>query len=202
MKSKFASDLKKEKQLSLLLDVYYKKQLFSYSTTRVHDIKNQLAGIDVQFIHNHTKVIYNIDEKAQLDYINEDLPTFAFELGYHKNNIYKQGWLFDEHKETDFYALVTAIYEDEPGVYTSCKITLVNRSKLCSFLIQLKLTKQILDKYCDENKNINGKLKLAELNSRNEGYLYFSKKNKAEKPINLILKLDFLIEQGIAKRLV
>tara|TARA_R110002051_G_scaffold171982_3_gene242421 strand:+ start:8819 stop:9427 length:609 start_codon:yes stop_codon:yes gene_type:complete len=202
MKSKFTSDLKKEKQLSLLLDVYYKKHVLFYSTIRVHDIKNQLAGIDIKFIHKHTKLIYNIDEKAQLDYINEDLPTFAFELGYYKNNDYKQGWLFDEHKKTDFYALITGIYEDEPGVFTSCKITLVNRKKLCTFLNQLKLTKQILDKYCDENKNINGKLKLAELNSRSEGYLYFSKNNKAEKPINLILKLDFLMEQEIAKRLV
>jgi len=34
-------------------------------------------------------------------------------------------------------------------------------------------------------------------------YIYFSKKKrKAEKPLNLILKLDFLIEKDIAKRLI
>ncbi|WP_419213184.1 hypothetical protein ACNR9Q_03295 [Maribacter sp. X9] len=202
MKSKFTSDLKREKQLSRLLDVYYQKHLVHYHTTRVHDLENQLAGVDVVFIHRKTQDKFYIDEKAQLDYINDDLPTFAFELGYYKKNGFKEGWLFDQRKITDFYALATAIYQDEPHVFTTCKITLVNREKLCSFLEQRKLTKAVLDSYLYENKELNGKLKLKELNSRTEGYLYFSKNNKVEKPINLVLKLDFLLANAIAKRLV
>lgn len=202
MKSKFTSDLKKEKQLSVLLDVYYKKYLIHYNTERIYDIKNQLAGVDVVFIHKVNKQKYFIDEKAQLDYINDDLPTFAFELAYFKNDIYKEGWLFDSYKKTDFYTLVTAIYEDEPGVFTSCKITLVNRKKLCAFLKQRKISKTSLKQKIEKNLELHGKLKIIELKHRTEGYLYFSKNNKVEKPINLILKLDFLIHQGIAKRLV
>ncbi len=202
MKSNFTSDLRKEKQLSHLLDVYYERSLVYYDTCRVYDMKSQMIGIDLLFTHKQTRDIFNIDEKAQLDYINEDLPTFAFELGYYKEDSYKEGWLFDKHKKTDFYSLATAIYEDEPNKFTSCKITLVNRKMLLAFLSKKAITKKVLTDYCDAYIEHHGKLKIRELNSRNEGYLYFSKNNKTEKPINLILKLDFLITQGIAKRLV
>jgi len=201
LKSSFTSDLEKEKLLSQLLDVYYRKHLTYYSTTRVHDLKNQHAGVDVIFTHKHTKEVFYIDEKAQLDYINEDLPTFAFEIGYYKKTDYKQGWLFDARKKTDFYALATGIYEDEPGLFTSCKITLVNRNKLCSFLKKRSLTPLVFENYRVDNNDLHGKLILAELDPRTEGYLYFSKTNKAEKPINLILKLEYLIIQNIAKSL-
>lgn len=202
MKSTFISDLKKEKQLSRLLDVYYREHLIYYDTERVSDVNNQMEGVDVIFTHTQRKDIFYVDEKAQLDYVNEDLPTFAFELGYHKNGIYKDGWLFDTHKKTDFYALATAIYEDEPGVFTSCKITLVNRKKLLSYLRLQNITKQVLEDYRTANQALHGKVMLDELCQRNEGYLYFSKNNKMEKPFNLVLKLNFLVEHGIAKRLV
>tara|TARA_R110001583_G_scaffold59697_1_gene177451 strand:+ start:4653 stop:5261 length:609 start_codon:yes stop_codon:yes gene_type:complete len=202
VKSKFTSDLRKEKQLSQLMDVYYLNKINYYDTRRVHDIKNQMAGIDLVFTHKHTNDIFNIDEKAQLDYVNEDLPTFAFELGYYKEDIYKEGWLYDAQKKTDFYSLATAIYEDEPDKFTSCKITLVNRKKLLHFLELREITKKVLEGYCNANIVLHGKLRLKELNARTEGYLYFSRNNKSEKPINLILKLEFLIEQGVAKRLV
>lgn len=168
MKSNFTSDLRKEKQLSRLLDVYYEKSLVYYDICRVHDMKSQMAGIDLMFTHKQTKVIFNIDEKAQLDYINEDLPTFAFELGY-----YKEGWLFDQHKKTDFYSLATAIYEDEPNIFTSCKVTLVNRKMLLAFLNKKALCKKGLTDYCDSNIKPHGKLKIKELNTKYEGYLYF-----------------------------
>ncbi|TLP80811.1 hypothetical protein ES765_06515 [Maribacter sp. ACAM166] len=184
------------------MDVYYQNHLNHYNTKRVFDMKNQMAGVDVVFTHKQTKNRFYIDEKAQLDYINDDLPTFAFELAYNKNGTYKEGWLFDINKKTDFYALATAIYEDEPSVFTTCKITLVNRKKLCTFLEHRNVTKSSLEKYSKKTTEKHGKLKLNELHHRTEGYLYFSRNNKVEKPINLILKLDFLVGQGIAKRLV
>lgn len=184
------------------MDVYYQKHLMFYKPERLYDLRNQMAGVDVIFSHKQTKERFYVDEKGQLDYINEDLPTFAFELAYYKNETYKEGWLFDTHKKTDFYALATAIYEDVPGMYTSCKITLVNRKKLCSFLEQRKAIKAVLHNYCKDKEHFHGRLTISELHHRNEGYLYFSKNNKSEKPINLILKLDFLLDSGIAKRLV
>jgi len=202
LKSNFKEDLKKEQQLFRLLDATYTNCLKHYTFERIADYKQQLKGIDVYFKHKTTGKIYLVDEKAQLDYVNDDLPTFAFEIQYQKKGQLKEGWLFDPCKETEFYALVTAIYEDSPNVFTSCKITLVNRKKLITFLASRKITKDFLASEIARHPEKNGKLELPQLHSKKEGYLYFSTKNKAEKPVNLILKLDFLIQNGIAKRLV
>lgn len=68
------------------------------------------------------------------------------------------------------------MYSDEDGVYTSCNITFMNRKK-------------------------QGKINVNQLDAKTEGYLLFSTKNKSEKPVNLILKLDYLEQIGVAKRL-
>lgn len=200
--SNFKSDLQKETQLSTLLDRLYHKHLRFYDFERISDLNLQLKGVDLIFTKKSDQKAFYIDEKAQLDYINDDLPTFAFELSYQKNGSLRQGWLFDPSKKTDFYALVTAIYSDEPQRYTSCKITMVNRANLLTFLKTKNLTQENLENYQKEVNGKHGKFVLKELHSHSEGYLYSSTKNKAEKPLNLILKLDFLIENGVAKRLI
>lgn len=201
MKSTFTSDLGKEKRLSELLDAYYSKWLRHYDFERVQSLQEQLRGVDVIYKHRTTKETFLVDEKAQLDYINEDLPTFAFELHYLKNGVLKEGWLFDSAKKTDFYALVTAIYEDEPAKYTSCKVTFVNRSKLVAFLEAMGVTRNSLFDYYQKGMVPHGKMEIQELNPRTAGYLYHSKNNKSEQPFNLILKLDYLLSNGIAKSL-
>ena len=202
LQSTFDSDLKKERKLSALLDMYYEKYLCHYHFKRIDDLKRQMQGIDLVFTHKKTKKTFFIDEKAQLDYVNEDLPTFAFELSYEKNGCLKMGWLFDPAKKTQFYALATGIYADEPSIYTSCKITFVNREKLISFLKSRAIFQTTLDSHIKKHRNQQGKMKIDRLCHQSEGYLYFSRLHKAEKPINLILKLDFLISKGIAKRLI
>ncbi|SHI48025.1 hypothetical protein [Pseudozobellia thermophila] len=197
-RSKFGEDLQKERKLQSLLDTYYAQYLKQYSFERVVDLDRQLAGIDLLFTHKSNGEVFSLDEKAQLDYINDDLPTFAFEVSYLKDNRLKKGWLFDQSKKTDFYALVTAIYADEPDRFTSCKVTFANRKKLLRFLSDRKLTAERL-----ENRALpHGKIAIGELDQATEGYLYFSRANKAEKPLNLVLRLDFLIHEGIAKRFV
>ena len=202
MKSTFKSDLEKEKKLSILLDKYYSKYLKNYHFERIHDSAQQFQGIDVIFKQETSNKIFHIDEKAQLDYINESLPTFAFELLYLKNKSLRQGWLFDASKTTDFYALVTSIYEDEPAVFTSCQITFVNRNKLIDVLKEKGITQSSISKNYKYDSLPHGKIIFEGLNPRTEGYLYHSKNNKAEKPINLILRLNYLLERGIAKNLL
>ena len=202
LKSKFKADLSKEKKLTPLLDSYYQKHLKQYCFERISDLKKQLQGIDLILKDKNSGKPFFVDEKAQLDYVNESLPTFAFELMYLKNNVQKQGWLFDASKKTQFYALVTSIYSDEDDVFTSCNITFVNREKLIQHLEEVGLSQKRLERIISENHSIHGKLNLKQLNPKSEGYLFFSTKNKAEKPVNLILKLDFLIKIGVAKKLV
>jgi len=202
LKSAFKSDLEKEQQLSVLLDNYYQKHLKTYDFERVSNLEEQLAGIDLVFTHKSSGERFYIDEKAQLDYINEELPTFAFELSYYKNSELRKGWLFDSNKKTYFYSLITAIYSDEPGKFTSCKITFVNRKKLVQLLESRNISEKVLTTQIVENPEKQGKVQMNELHHRKEGYLYFSRKNKVEKPANLILKLDFLVQNGVAKRLI
>jgi len=201
-KSKFENDLKKEGYLSVFLDSIYENHLKNYHFQRIHALKEQLKGVDLILTHKISEKIFFIDEKAQLDYLNDDLPTFAFELSYLKKGKAKIGWLFDDAKKTDFYSLITAIYSDEPNRFTSCKLTFVNRKKLLGFLETRSITQTYLEQYAEKSSIVHGKIKIPELDSKKEGYLFYSTRNKAEKPLNLILKLDFLIENSLAKRLV
>lgn len=200
--SNFRSDMQKEQCLSILLDALYEKHLHQYRFQRISDLKRQLQGVDLILTRRRDQKKFLVDEKAQLDYLNDDLPTFAFEINYQKNGKTKRGWLFDPLKKTDFYALITGIYSDEPNKFTSCKITFVNREKLISFLKSRTITEDSLADFMENSLLRHGKIKMPGLDSKTEGYLYFSRQNKAEKPINLVLKLDFLIENGMAKRLV
>ncbi len=202
LKSSFKSDLEKEQKLTVFLDKYYEKHLVRYEFERISDKNLQIRDIDLIFNRIHSGEEFFVDEKAQLDYINEELPTFAFELFYLKNGDQKKGWFFDGNKSTDFYSLITSIFSDEPGAFTSCKITFVNRKKLIAFLASKKITETMLVSKISEHSQKKNKLEIAELHPKKEGYLYFSSQNKAEKPINLILKLDFLIQNGLAKRFV
>ena len=102
LQSSFKNDLEKEQKLSVFLDAYYKKHLKHYAFERVHDSQQQMWGVDLILVHNTSQKRFLIDEKAQLDYINEDLPTFAFELVYQKDGEVKKGWLFDAKKKTEF----------------------------------------------------------------------------------------------------
>ena len=194
-KSSFNSDLKKEKQLQHFLNIQYQNHLKQYTFKRTNSLKEQLLGVDIYLTHKLTKKQYAVDEKAQLDYLNEDLPTFAFELSYLNNGTIKPGWLLDTRKTIDFYGLVTSIYCDEPNKFTSCKYYFVNRLKLIAYLssrINLNTIKR---------PQKHGVSIVNNLLASKEGYLYLSSKNKIEQPLNLILKLDFLLKNAIAKQL-
>lgn len=202
MESSFHSDLEKEKKLSRFLDECYTKHLKGYHFKRISNLQEQMEGADVIFQHKKTQCSYVIDEKAQLDYANERLPTFAFELFYEKSGELKQGWLFDKRKKTDFYALVTSIFSDDKMNFTSCDITLVNRKKLIDYLENHCLSFELIKKIVMPHTGFHGKMHLDAFNPSHEGYIYFSGKNKVEKPINLIFYLDFLHRIQVAKRLV
>ncbi|WP_350286722.1 hypothetical protein [uncultured Croceitalea sp.] len=197
--SSFQDDLTKERLLAAFLDGIYVKNLRQYTFERVTHIERQLLGIDLTLTHKTSGKSYHIDEKSQLDYINEDLPTFAFELSYLKKKKERLGWLFDQKKKTDFYALVTAIFQDD-NEYSSCKITLVNRNRLIALLTNLGFQADTIKSH--RTNGVHGKTTLPFLDPKTQGYLYLSKNNKVEQPLNLVLRLEWLLRSGVAKRLV
>jgi hypothetical protein len=203
--SYFKTDLLKEKILGKYLDKIYLKLGFNFK--RIDDVKSQFKGIDV--IITHKKSDYYIDEKSQLHYLNKDLPTFTFELSYlNKNHKIKEGWFFDQSKDTQYYFLITGIFLDNKKELLNLKdikklkITSVDRSKLIAFLENLNLNEKVLNNY---DKNLRkalsfGKNNLEELNNKTQGLLFFTE-HLEEKPMNLQLRLKFLIKNKIAKQI-
>jgi len=197
----FARDLRKEKLLAPFLDAKYRELNLNFE--RVTDLKLQKKGVDLAYKHRGKR--FYIDEKAQLDYPNTTLPTFTFELSYLKNGIEKTGWLLNKYKITTHYFLIVGIYavdkNDFEKGFTEAKIISVDRTKLLAFLDSIGITLSKLKAY-------NKKLRLAQKSARKtaidelflktQGCLYYSKQLD-EKPINLQLRLQFLIENGIAK---
>ena len=72
---------------------------------RVCDKEQQLQGIDVIFTALDGRE-FVVDEKAQLYYINKDLPTFAFEISFLREGWPTTGWLCNETLKTDLYLLI------------------------------------------------------------------------------------------------
>jgi len=205
MKSKFYEDLSKEEFLGTYLDTFY-PQIFKDSTftvERIWDTRQQHQGIDL--LLKNDKQCFYVDEKAQLDYLNISLPTFAFEISYLKRGHWRVGWLVDATKVTQIYFLITNIClvekDDLSAGLSNIKIIGIYRAKLLALLKSRGLNQQrviALEKSI-RNNNISGKIPIPELNEKKEGVFYFSKNNKKEQPINIVLKLSFLLKEGVGK---
>ena len=207
MGSSFKKDLRNEQLLGSYLDEIY-CEIFDpqdIDITRITDYDKQNSGIDLSIHHIQSSKTFNVDEKAQLDYINIDLPTFAFEISYLKQGEYRQGWLFDKSKVTHYYFLVTAIHtkkdQDISKGIESVKIHSVNRFKLIQLLEEKGLSQRIIEGYEKEIRNGSqfGAIEIEELNNKKEGVFYYSKNNKTESPINIVLKLSYLVKSGVGK---
>lgn len=205
MISRFHDDLKKEALLGKYLDTLYPQLFPGFKIRRITDSDQQHQGIDIIISRNGQD--FYIDEKAQLDYINKSVRTFAFEVTYiNKDGEQKLGWLFDKHKITNRYFLITDIYlhdslDISKGI-KSCAVTSVDRSKL---VILLKKKGLDFDKIISINQEIRGAMadgatNIAELLPKSEGRFHFSKSNKAEEPINILLYLKYLVKEGVAKK--
>lgn len=102
-----------EQILSKFLFKGYQNTCLSGKLEKIDEKEKQLLGIDLEY--HGEKGIKNIDEKAQLTYINQTLPTFAFELSSMQGDGAKYlsgGWLFanSDRNKTDYYFLVTEIF--------------------------------------------------------------------------------------------
>jgi hypothetical protein len=203
LKSTFQQDFDKEVLLGKYLDEIYAKKFEApnYKIQRISDINQQYSGVDVILIRDNKE--YIIDEKAQLSYLNKTLPTFVFELSYLKDESWREGWLFDKNKITEIYFLVTEIFcsdiHDLGKGFLSVKITAVNRNKLISYLSSKGLTKEVLMQYEKDIRQAGtAKTIIKELDNYLDGNLQYTNFLN-EKPVNLVLKLDRLVINGIAK---
>ena len=71
---------------------------------RIGDKHDQMLGYDVLINYGDGHHVV-IDEKSQLHYINNPLPTFAFEIMYSRNETLWDGWFISNKIKTDAYLL-------------------------------------------------------------------------------------------------
>lgn len=195
----FQADLLKESILAEFLDDKYKSQL-NWSTVRVADKLIQKLGVD--FLLCLDGIDIRVDEKAQLSYLNEQLPTFALEIDYLINGNEKEGWLFDSSKYTDFYAFVFCICVNNKEKVlksvediVSCEVVFVNRLKLINELSKLGLTAAI----CKQNSLDLRAGNLVKLPCGSKFNFHISRQ-LSEQPVNLVVTKTFL--EGIGKKFV
>lgn len=214
MDSKFILDSKNEGIIALWLDKYFysrvrydEKLKFRFSSRRADDFnkdesKIQRSGIDIVY-KNQLDDLYFVDEKAQLDYLNNNLRTFAFEIKFRKKNSnFTSGWFVREDLETTHYLLV---YPNSSHVSNADELTdfeeisqvellLLNKETLWSRLYQLNIFRKNIEIEADEMiiDGKNNKKEIASSSTRN-AYLYrTSYHKKKEEPVNIVIRREIL----------
>src|SRR5699024_813691 len=214
MKSNFRKDSNNEKMISEWLDKYFYPKVdrfengrFSFVSRRANQFitdeeKIQKHGIDIVYKTQAEKLLY-ADEKAQLDYLNNNLPTFAFEIKFkNRNNGFSDGWFIREDLKTTHYLLVypnSTLVEDAQQLQnfeeiTSVELLLIEKDKLWHELKSRNVTKENLVREGDEliYKEKVGKEQIKDSSSK-DMYLYRTSPSvKMEEPINVIVKRKVL----------
>ena len=185
----YEEDLRKTKVVEKFLDKY----LYKGNQKRITDKKQQLAGIDVIFEDK------KIDEKAAINYMENQLETYSFELEFtdRYGNI-RDGWFLDSTKVNDYYLLI--YLEGNPrltNIYDITKIEyiLVRKDKIRELLNKIKIKKKIKSfKYKESKFGLYQYLLYCE--HENTRYkLKLKRSNKLiEEPLNIIIPKPLLIE--------
>jgi hypothetical protein len=189
--SLYSQDLTQEGILQKYLDQKYTQAGLSF--TRVKDKNLQHKGIDV--IMKGSSQSVNVDEKAQLHYINQSLPTFAMEISYLKAGRLREGWLYDKNKATEAYALVFDIkltsnvsrlarMED----ISSCEVMLLYRNKLLDALSNNGLTREYCMGKSEELRQGRGNKKII----FDSNFNFQISSHLEEAPVNLIIRKTLL----------
>ena len=196
-KSLRSQDLSREVELQKYLDAVYERLGFRFR--RVHDKARQLAGIDLILEFNDRE--YNIDEKAQIHYVNKGLKTFAFELEFTGQSGIREGWLFDEKKLTTHYFLVCELESETDGLdgLTGFRLISVNRRSLIGFLEKNgwgRYYLQVAVPYAMEDRP------RYELSRAQPRIRVVRTEHLVERPLNVVIDIDDLIEVGVGKELI
>ena len=194
----FEKDMEHEGILGKFLSGQYANA--KMKSIRISDKATQLKGVDLIF-ENNDGLAYKVDEKAQLHYLNKDLPTFALEINYLKDGILKEGWLYNSEKVTEIYAFVFSIHLiaglnelEKEGDIDSCEVVFVNRIRLINELAFLNLDVKTCKGSSEalRNKNNNDVTKI----NHDSGFNFQISNHLSEKPVNLIVKKNFLESIG------
>ena len=196
-----------EAQLACFMDKYLysnfpNNEAFD-NIRRIDDKREQLNGVDVEFIGKDGKH-YCVDEKAQLYYLNQDLPTFAFEILFKRNGYDTTGWLCNDSLKTDLYMLIWPFAtQDTPKGITWDKFTKAD----CLLIQKKRLLKMLSDKGLSIEEMLDGARRIRRSGKTGKipiaglrGIYYYASNPQRyrEAPINIVISKNILNE--IAQR--
>ena len=196
-----------ETELALFMDKFLYERFptggaFS-SIRRMHDKEEQLSGVDVEFIGTDGRV-YCVDEKAQLHYLNQNLPTFAFELLSFQKEYDTVGWLCNDKLKTDFFMLIWpfATQDEYEGItweqFTKADCLLIQKQRILKMLASKGLTveRMLSDARSIRTSGRKGKIPIDGI----KGIYYFASypRKYQEAPINIVISKSKL--RAIAQR--
>ena len=207
MKSNRHNDSHAEQVLGSLLDnVFYNKvkkliqerlSANSIEWKRVSDKELQYKGIDGIIKIDDKELV--IDEKAALDYLTQELNTFAFEISYLNDfNDEVPGWYVKEGLDTDYYLLVWPRSQNNDLKYlrqedfTSAEIAFINK-KILIEKINKKVDGSHLFEYAKQMRYIYSMSEKKEYDTINNVFLVYSGQ-KSEKSINYLVSKQELLQ--------
>lgn len=190
------SDTEKEKIIASFLDEKLYSKLEFANFERITDRTNQLKGIDVKIKHADFGDLI-VDEKAQIHYIDKNLPTYAFEIDF-KNYQDKliTGWLFDENKETNYYLLMWIwthngnLEKKEDIKQIEC--FLINRKDIIDFLNKQGLNKDSCKSISEDIRKTKNQNRFYKENIT--GCYFYLTSHLVENPVNVIIYKNNLRE--------
>lgn len=197
--SRRAIDSRGEKALGVFLDKYFypkaKEQSIWEYVDRIYEKSSQVKGIDV-LINQKS----NLDEKAQLYYINEPRDTFAFEIDYLKEDAASivDGWFINPSNVTDAYLLMWIFQARTKKVhrlvaedFECVQADFVKKKQIKEYLSGIGITDKRLKQMAIEMRN--KKIKVMRINDH--CYMVFSMDERySEKPINIVISKVILDE--------
>lgn len=196
-------DMRAESELAKFLDdkfwTPWCRDYEQFSFKRIVDRNLQLQGVDVEVFDSTNNQKFFIDEKAQLYYINNTLPTFAFEINSFQNGILRDGWLLNATLMTTDYNLIypnakhcdlASITKDD---FTRVKILSIKKKNLLEALAVNGLTREYLEREAARIRAISSSATYRENTIcpfvrfvRSASYQY------SEAPLNIVVRNDFL----------
>ena len=215
--SKRQDDMKVEQALSNFLDEFFYKRIENGNASlvckRVNEKNLQQAGIDV-IISQRNGDVWLIDEKAALYYRNTMLPTFAFEISSIQRDSGERipGWFINPDLKTTHYLIIwpnvkcdvktrqmKELNQTDKDDFTIIEVALIEKKKIIQFLEEQGFS---IEKIRNQEKNILEQNLSDRISVGQKDFYFFYSEAIAEKPVNLIIKKEKLLELAIAKYLI
>ena len=193
-------DMGAEQELAKFLDRCFWARLKAEGAIldweRVIDREVQLAGTDVVLTSHKGR--FACDEKSTLHYLNRNIPTFAFELSFMRNDGGEAcGWLLNDELATTHYVLSwpCAATDDFRTVrcedFTEAEVMVVPKASLRRWLASMGADAARLAEWSRRLRasNCSGRIE-----SGRREYSFYKSVQLAEVPVNVVIYKQYLAQ--------